>query len=72
MDQLKDAFKEESRFRGGLQILCSKQVDERVFVNTLIAHLMEPNSSLSAYLQKPANKELVIRVRKKFTDIIQS
>ncbi|KAI6205063.1 hypothetical protein M3Y94_00750200 [Aphelenchoides besseyi] len=70
---LKNSLHFESRFRICTQILYAKNlVEDRVFVNTLISRLMENNSPLSAFLNKPSNRDLTNRIRKRFNDVLQS
>ncbi|KAI6229684.1 hypothetical protein M3Y99_01143500 [Aphelenchoides fujianensis] len=69
---LKTSLRMDARFRICLHVLCAKNlVADRVFVNALISRLMENRSSLGAFLNKPANKELLNRIRKRFSDLLQ-
>ncbi|KAI6198255.1 hypothetical protein M3Y99_01891200 [Aphelenchoides fujianensis] len=70
---LKTSLRMDARFRICLHVLCAKNlVADRVFVNALISRLMENRSSLGAFLNKPANKELLNRIRKRFSDLLQT
>ncbi|CAD5234413.1 unnamed protein product [Bursaphelenchus xylophilus] len=59
------------RYRLAVTLLCSRLIHDKVFVNTLIYHLLQKNNQFSAFLIKHANKETAEKIRKRFNEILQ-
>ncbi|CAD5229382.1 unnamed protein product [Bursaphelenchus okinawaensis] len=59
------------KFKLVVTLLCSRLIQDSVFINTLISHLMRKNSHFTAFLVKHSNKEMAEKIRKRFNEILQ-